>query len=122
MMLLNITLFGVFGVMQCVYTVQKTHSFLYDYCTLLLLLYAPPFILRNEVCSVWPAIRCVVIGRMPQVPVTEMLRPFPCCGAMSRRNETKTIKPTINEAFFAFSEDIITDYNDSYGLFTRCAA
>ncbi len=80
-------------------------------------------------CSVWPAIRCVVIGRTPQVPVTEMLRPFPCCGAMSRpfyspwsRDETKTIKPTINEAFVAFSEDIITDYNDSYGLFTRCAA
>ncbi len=33
--------------------------------------------------------------------VTEMLR-----------DETKTIKPTINEAFVALSEDII-DYNDS---------
>ncbi len=33
--------------------------------------------------------------------------------AVSRRNETKTIKPTINEACVAFSEDIITDYNDS---------
>ncbi len=46
------------------------------YCTLLLLLYAPPFwnasiftkliVLRSEVCSDWPAIQCVVIGRIPQ--------------------------------------------------------
>ncbi len=30
--------------------------------------------------------------------------------------DTKTIKPIINEAFVASSGDIITDYNDSYGL------
>ncbi len=54
--------------------------------------------------------------------VTEMLHPLPCCDAMSRCDKTKTIKPTINEAFVAFSEDILTDNNDSYGLFTRCAA
>ncbi len=43
------------------------------YCTLLLLLYAPPFwnteksiVLRSEVCSDWPAIQCIVIGRLPQ--------------------------------------------------------
>ncbi len=54
--------------------------------------------------------------------VTKMLRPLPCCDAVSWRDENKTIKPTINEAFVAFSEDIITDYNDSYGLFTHCAA
>ncbi len=29
-------------------------------------------------------------------------------------DETKTIKPIINEAFVTFSEDIMTDYNDSY--------
>ncbi len=46
----------------------------------------------------------------------EMLCPLPYCDAMSRCDETKTIKPTIDEAFVAFSEDIITDYNDSYGL------
>ncbi len=34
-------------------------------------------------------------------------------------DETKTIKIT-NEAFVASSENIITDYKDSYGLFTRC--
>ncbi len=50
-----------------------------------------------------------------------MLRPLPCCDAVSRRDETKTIKPTIIEAFVAFSEDILTDYNNSYGLFTSCA-
>ncbi len=35
---------------------------------------------------------------------------------MSRRDDTKTIKPIINEAFVASSGDIITDYNDSYCL------
>ncbi len=46
----------------------------------------------------------------------EMLRPLPCCDAVSRHDKTKIIKPTINEAFVAFSEDIISDYNDSYSL------
>ncbi len=46
--------------------------------------------------------------------MTEMLRPLPDCDAVSRRDETKTIKNIVNEAFVAFSEDIITDYNDSY--------
>ncbi len=44
------------------------------------------------------------------------------CDAVSRHDETKTIKPTINEAFVAFSEDIITDYNDLCCLFKHCAA
>ncbi len=48
---------------------------------------------------------------------TEMLRPLPCCDAVSRRDDTKTIKPIINEAFVASSGDIITDYNDLYCLF-----
>ncbi len=54
--------------------------------------------------------------------VTEMLRPLPYCDAVSRRDETKTIKPIINEAFVASSGDIITDYNDLYCLFTLCVA
>ncbi len=49
-----------------------------------------------------------------------MLRTLPYCDAASRQDETKTIKPIINEAFVASSEDIITDYNDSYGLLTFC--
>ncbi len=35
----------------------------------------------------------------------------------SRRDDTKTIKPIINEAFVASSGDIITDSNDLYCLF-----
>ncbi len=48
--------------------------------------------------------------------------PLPYCDAVSRRDDTKTIKPIINEAFVASSVDIITDYNDSYSLFTRHSA
>ncbi len=54
---------------------KKTFSS-YCNCTLLLLLYAPSFwnaliftkliVLRSEACSDWPAIQCVVIGRIPQ--------------------------------------------------------
>ncbi len=36
--------------------------------------------------------------------------------AVSRRDDTKSITPIINESFVASSGDIITDYNDSYGL------
>ncbi len=52
----------------------------------------------------------------------EMLRPLLYCDAVSRRDDTKTIKPIINEAFVASSVDIITDYNDLYCLFTRRVA
>ncbi len=48
-----------------------------------------------------------------------MLRPSPCCDAVSQRDETKTIKPFTNEAFVASSGDIITGYNDLYCLFTQ---
>ncbi len=52
----------------------------------------------------------------------EMLRPLPYRNAVSRRDETKIIKPNINEAFVVSSGDIINDYNDLYCLFTRCIA
>ncbi len=48
--------------------------------------------------------------------------PLPYCDAVSRRDEIKTIKPIINEAFIASSGEIITDYNDLYCLFTRHVA
>ncbi len=52
-----------------------------------------------------------------------MLRLLPCCDSVSRRDDTKTIKPIINEAFVASSGDIITDYNDLYCFYTsRCIA
>ncbi len=112
------------------FEVKKTHYFPHTvhYC-------CSSMPCLSEMCrflqssSFWEA-RCALIGQLSSAlwlaeylkRVTEMLRPLPCCDAVSRRNETTTIKPTINEAFVAFSDDIITDYNDSYGLFTRCAA
>ncbi len=36
---------------------------------------------------------------------------------MPMRDETKTIKPNINEAFVASTGDIITDYNNFYCVF-----
>ncbi len=52
----------------------------------------------------------------------EMLCPLLYCDGVSWRDDTKTIKPIINEAFVASSGDIITDYNDLYCLFTRRVA
>ncbi len=73
--------------------------------------------------SFWEA-RCALIGQLSGVlclakylkRVTEIICPFPCCDAVSwpfyslwsQCDETKTIKPAINEAFVAFSEDIMT--------------
>ncbi len=68
--------------------------------------------------SFWEA-RYALIGQLLREYLkreTEILRPLPYCDAVSRRNETKTIKPIINKAFVASSGDIITDYNDLYCL------
>ncbi len=70
--------------------------------------------------------RCTLIGQLSSAlwlakylkRETEMLRPLPYCDAVSWCDETKTIKPIINEAFVASSGDIITDYNDLYCFFT----
>ncbi len=59
-----------------------------------------------------PVIQCVVFGRIPQ----------PYCDAVSWQDDTKTIKPTINETFVASSWDIITDYNDLYCHFMHRVA
>ncbi len=133
-MLLKRTLFCVFGVMECVYALRgkkKTGNF-----HILYIIVAPLYSAflkyvdfykahhsEIEVCSNWPAIHCIVIGWIPQecdVNVTPLTMLW--CHVPVRRDETKTIKPIINEAFVAFSEDIITDYNDSYSLFTHFAA
>ncbi len=92
------------------------------YCTLLLLrLSETRWFLQ---CSSFWEGRCALIGQLSSAlwlaeylkRVTEMLRPPPYCDAVSRRDEIKTIKPIIIEAFVAFSEDIITNYNDLYCL------
>ncbi len=79
--------------------------------------------------SFWE-VRCALIGQLSSAlwldeylkRETEMLSPSPYCDAVSRRDDTKTIKPIINEAFVASSGDIITDYNDLYCLFMRRVA
>ncbi len=58
----------------------------------------------------------------PVIIYKSVVTPLPYCDAVSRCDETKTIKPIINEAFVAFSGDIITDYNDLYCLFTHRVA
>ncbi len=76
----------------------------------------------NAMClcsSFWEA-RCALIGQLSSAlwldvylkRETEMLRPSPHCDGVSRCDNTKAIKPIINEVFVASSGDIITDYND----------
>ncbi len=93
------------------FKVKKTHYFSHTvhYCcsSMLHLSEAHQFLQR-------PTIQCVVIGRIPQAWDRNVTPPT----VLFRRDDTKQIKPTINEAFVAFSGDIITDYNDLYCLFT----
>ncbi len=119
------------------FEVKKTHYFphtVHYCCSFMLRLFETHRFLQS--LSFWEA-RCALIGQLSSVlwlaeylkHETEMFRPLPCCDAVSRSfysqwswcDETKTIKPAINEAFVAFSEDIIADYNDPYGLFMHCA-
>ncbi len=75
MMLLKRTLFCVFGVMQCVYAVRgsKKHIIFHilyiivaPLCSAFLKFFTKLIVLRSEVCSDWPAIQSIVIGRIPQ--------------------------------------------------------
>ncbi len=112
------------------FKVKKTHYFPHtvrDCCSYMLRLSETRRFLQSS--SFWEA-RCALIGQLSSVlwlaeylkRETEMLLPLPYCDALSRRDETKTIKPIINESFVASSGDIITDYNDLYCLFTRRVA
>ncbi len=65
-------------------------------------------------------ITSVAVWSEDTVTVIYIVNNSPYCDAVSRCDETKTIKPIINEAFVASSGDIITDYNDLYCLFTHC--
>ncbi len=112
------------------FKVKKTHYFphtVHYCCSSMLRLSETHRFLQSS--SFWEA-RHALIGQLSSAlwlaeylkHVTEMLRPLPYCDAVSRRDDTKTIKPIINEAFVASSGDIITDYNDLYCLFTRHVA
>ncbi len=136
--MLKRTLFCVFGVMECVFEPRTVHYFLHTvhYCCSSMPLLSETCNFYKAHCSekrgvLWLASYPVRLWLAEYLKhVTEMLRPFPCCDAVSRLlyglwcrcDETKTIKPAIIQAFVAFSEDIMTDYKDSYGLFTHCAA
>ncbi len=102
---------------MCLCGLRLKKTLFSTYCTLLLLLYAPPF-WNTEIhfykahCSekrgvLWLAsypVRC-------DWPNTSSVRrkcyaPLPYCDAVSWRDDTKTIKPIINKAFVASSWDI----------------
>ncbi len=104
------------------FKVQKTHYFphiVHYCCSSMLRLSETRRFWQSS--SFWEA-RRALIGQLSSVlwlaehlkRETKMLRPSLCCDAVSRCDDTKTIKPIINEAFVASSGDIITDYNDLY--------
>ncbi len=72
---------------------------------------------ESEACSDWPAIQCVVIGRIPQA-WDGNVTPLTYCDAVSWHDDTKTIKPIVNKAFVA---SVGHNYW-LYCLFTHCAA
>ncbi len=72
--------------------------------------------------SFWEARRALIGQLSSALWLIVVIAPLPYCDAVSRRDDTKTIKPIINKAFVASSGDIITDYNDLYCLFTHHVA
>ncbi len=107
------------------FKVKKTHYFphtVHYCCSSMLCLSETRRFLQSS--SFWEA-RCAMIGQLFGAlwlgeylkREIEMLHPSPYCDAVSRCDDTKTIKPNINEVFVASSGDIITDHNDLYCLF-----
>ncbi len=80
---------------MCLCCLRLKNTLSSTYCTLLLLLYAP------QACD----------GNVTLLTIL-------WCHVW--REDTKTIKPIINEAFVASSGDMITDYNDSYYGAVEC--
>ncbi len=110
------------------FVVKKTHYFshIVQYCCSSMLRFSETHRFLQS-SSIWEA-RRDLIGQLSGAlwlaeylnRVTEILRPSAYCDAQSWWDDTKTIKPIINEAFVASSEDIITDYND-FTVFLRIA-
>ncbi len=98
---------------------KKKKTLFPTYCTLLLLLYAPPFwnasifttliVLRSEACSDWPQ---AWDGNV--TPLTVLWCRIP---ARPHKNN----KTHYKKGICCIQWDIITDYNDLYCLFTHCA-
>ncbi len=130
MTLLKRTLFYVFGVMQCVYAVLRFKKHIIFH--ILYIIVAPlcsAFLKRVDFYKAHRSEKRGVLW-LASYPVRcdwpntssawrKCYAPLPYCDAVSWRDDTKTIKPIINEAFVPSSGDIITDYNDLlYCLFT----
>ncbi len=129
-MLLKITLFCVFGVKQCLRGSRfKKHIIFPHTCTLYVAPQCSAFLETRwflQSSSFWEA-RCALIGQLfSALWLAEYLKLWRKCYTLTilwcrvpaRRHKNKK-KNIINEAFVAFSEDIITDSNDSYGLFKQ---
>ncbi len=116
---------------MCLRSLRFKNTLFSTYCTLLLLLYAPPFwntlILQSS--SFWEARRALIgqlssalwLAETPQAwdgnvtPLTVLW-----CHVQARRH--KNNKTHYKKAFVASSGDIITDYNYLYCLFMRCSS
>ncbi len=120
---LKITLFCVFGLMQCVCGLKFKKHIIFHILYIIVAPLCSAFLKRVDFYKAhrsekrgifWLAsypVRC-------DWPNASSVRrkcyaPLPYC------DDTKTIKPIINEVFVASSGDIITDYNDLYCLFTH---
>ncbi len=94
---------------------------------LIIVLYAPPYwnamILQS---TSFLEARCALIGQLSSALWLDKSSSVrrkcyaPYHVVMPCLSSTR-LKPTINEAFVAFSEDIINDYNGAYSLFRHCA-
>ncbi len=72
--------------------------------------------------SFWEARRALIGQLSSTLWLIVVIAHLPYWDAVSRRDDTKTIKPIINKAFVASSVDIITDYNDLYCLIRHVAS
>ncbi len=97
------------------FKVKKTNM-IFTFCTFTFWnasIFTKLIVLRREVCSDWPAIHCIVIGRMPQAwdgNLTNLTVLW--CRVTAQNNKTH-----YKQTFVASTGDIITDYNDLYCLF-----
>ncbi len=93
---------------MCLCGLRFKNTLYSTYCTLLLLLYALPF-WNVSIFTKLIVLRArrALIGQLSSAlwlaeylkRVMEMLHPSLYCDAVSQRDDTKTIKPIINEAF-----------------------
>ncbi len=101
------------AVCLCSLKVQKTHYFPHTVHSALsfwnALIFTKLIILKSPVCSDWPAIQCIVIGRLPQMCDGNVITPYhiwkhtasPRHGGGGGNNTTARI--IVTSSFFAFT-------------------